>query len=542
MIFDRNRYTNPSHLYWKSLNGHHRINELYSLLQKSMARGDERLAIYAVDQIGINRCSLIKFQILIFICEYCPNIHVLNEFFNSHVSDEISLKSWVIRLCRMTKTRIVVNAFRVASFDQYKEQSSSPSFSNVKYLYPVPPNNPTASNITIDEEKTLLMNTYLIWKFICRDGIKPTIHNIVNSIQLYPKLLSNVYEYLNHRHLDVIFIFLAYTSLSFATSLEYKHLDNIGNFNYHDDVITPLPDYIYDFTVLKPIDSSVEFFLNNMVLSPSTNQLKTDQFGIAKFKSINQSLETALIEYVPTKDVPTIELARFKHTPNDLALYSTHKRRRIYKSIIYLHKLTQRQTMNQYLLADYLRNKLGFPFLDRKIIKHNGVYYMTQKNIFPIIYDEHFYKNKANQTIYKYNINSFRPTDITLYSDDSEILIKIFKMIIFHCAIGFQSIQLNSIIIHNGEVYSLNDRVMLRYSKTVFYKNVSTQTAEQFKSLLRTYQRQILKVISKFYKIITSDRLLNINQKVQILYHLKRLSNLDNWIFYDTDNENTLLL
>ena len=107
------KITPVNQIYYRSDNRIHSLNELYSLLFKSLRSGDEVHALYSIQHIPYN--YMIKKILILFLCENCPNLHVIRELYLTR-PDQIDFKTVTVRICRMVKTRIVINAFRVVSF------------------------------------------------------------------------------------------------------------------------------------------------------------------------------------------------------------------------------------------------------------------------------------------------------------------------------------------------------------------------------------------------------------------------------------------
>ena len=112
---------------------HQHINDnLYSLLSKSIQQGNEIYALYAASQFTYP--ITLKKYLLTITCENYPNLHMLLSI--SSTSQKLELYKQVIKLCRLPKSRIVVNAFRVVSFESYKPNKTV-SIDDFKFNNPI---------------------------------------------------------------------------------------------------------------------------------------------------------------------------------------------------------------------------------------------------------------------------------------------------------------------------------------------------------------------------------------------------------------------
>jgi len=530
----------------------------FSLLFKSLRSGNEKLALYAAEQI--KSVYTLKMLLIIFMCENCPMIYMIKSFIDLNISTINELKPWIIRLCRITKTRIVINAFRVVSFENYKQSPDKPlvSIQDIKTIN----DGQLLMNPSVDveQEKALIKNTYIIWQLLCQNGIKQTMNDIFTNINNYDKqiirVLRYIYKFINKRYLDVIFLYLSYVSIvSYSRSSEYLNenlkLDTIRqelNLLSSSADTVDIPDSVYDMYTPsnKRSNLSYEFYFKNLVINPSLPLTKTDKFGIQKFISIHKPLESSIVEYVKAHEIKNIYLARLqnfkKQNKVNLALFTTNKLKPRYKKLIYLISFQQKETIRQYIYCDYLKSRLGLNSLNRQIIIHDGKNYMIQNNIFPVLDDGYFQKNSQHQTVYIYPVESFIPNQINLYTSDEELLLKIMEMLIFHHIIGHSSFERYSVIIYENQVYSLTDRVQCFYQKTFFILSISTQAAEAFKRVLDQHWVKILKILKHFHKVIASDMVVNINMKMLILYHIEQLKDKNNWIFNNCNSSNTNIL
>ena len=499
MIYER-PYKYDEFMYL-STNRQHRLQDVYSLLTKSMCRNDERLALYAAKQIPYPQ--LLKKRLMSFMCEFMPNFHALCSVYMINAKNErYKLEEWVVKLCRLVKTRVVCNAYRIVSIEQAKNNSTV-SINDVKYVYqpyqythfltdseldnanteeetigeldnanteeetidesfkaPITSNDeltPDANEsinidsnvkvqyvpaITIEEEKQLINNAYTVFKLVCRDGYKKTIYSILKSISEHMlrgfkrNIIYHIFKYLNKRNLYIVFIFLALTSLRFATAIDHLGFDNIIDptiYNNIPDYIA-LPTYVFDLDAMAPINSSYEYYIDNMVMTPTSEPTKIDKFGIQKFIQISRPLNSALTYELNIKNIDAIYVARLKDI-STIALCSTHvatdSSPHKYRRIIHLIPIEHKSLMLGYVLSDYIKSKLYLPFTNRRIISYHNKYYLIEDNtILTNLDPDEFSKDYMNRTVYNSKLKSFYPDDIPHYIDDEDLMIKLFKMII----------------------------------------------------------------------------------------------------------------
>lgn len=614
-----------------------KLKVIYSLLFKSLRRGDEKMALYAADHI--TSMKKLKELLIIFMCENCPMFYMVKSFIDLNITTQEQIKAWIIRLCRIHKTRIIVNAFRVVSFEHFKPSNKSVSINDINHINLIndvsaisssittnnssthdtssndnnnsvndvsTTNNNNTSNdtsststqstnnnnsvndvsnmlssndtssaheiannnnsvndtsstheiagiinekISVDDEKRLINNTYIIWKLLCQNGIKQAMKDIFTTSD---KLFERIYKLLDKKYLDVVFLYLSFVSLSYGRSLEYITL-NLDVMTEEVKRLTPdipefipqrnFPNYVFDMYVPinKRSNTSYKFFFDNLVINPMVPLTKTDKFGIQKFISIGKPLDSSTLEYIKVPEVENIYLARFQ-TFNEqriitMSLYTTNKLKPRYKKMIYMTPFKEKETVKHYIFCDYLKSKLGLNSLNRQIIFHDDKYYMVQKNIFPVHDEGYFQKNNKRQTIYIYPVESFKPAEINQYAADEELLLKILEMLIFHHVIGHCSTERYCVVIYENQVYSLTDRIRCVYYKTFFTLSQSTQTEAAFKQIIDQHWEQILKILKRFYRVISADTVININMKMLILYHIELLKDKNNWIFSEINKQ-----
>lgn len=591
-----------------STNKTHCLQDIYSLLTKSICRGDEKLALYAATQIPYPR--LLKKRLLIFICEYMPNIHALISLFKiKPTTESYRLEEWVIKLCRSIKTRIVSNALRVVSSEE-REPDESITLNDIQWLYndyeyksflsstddfqdveeedvndinedeqlliniiddegdeptndePVfddniePTNNePTVDEslsvrfvpvITIEEEKCLIKNAFIVYQLLCRDGVTKTVKPLLKLLADHipsvfsKKYINYIYITIGKRYLDMILILLSLSSLKFATSIDHlfasdeKQLLTASMYSTIPEYIQ-LPNYAFDLTSRMPINTSYKYFFDNLVMNPTSTPMKTDKFGIQKFISISEPIESSIQEYVKIKDVPNIYIARISKY---FALYSTHSdaSKRKYKYIIYLTPFHLRQTMKSCILADYIKSRLSLKYVNRRIIKHTGQYYIIQDNIFNVE-PSALRKNMLGQTTFLHNIESFYPYNIERYLDNTELIQNILKFIIYLRMIGCNEIKPNMMIIHNNNIYSFYDCVRLAFTKTVFHSSTTKRIDIIFKRVISQYWSLITSTIKQYYKIISTDKVIGINARIMMLQSLTEMLDKSNWVFCDESQQ-----
>ena len=534
LIHTTRKLTPANQMKYRSKNGFHSLNEIYSLLFKSLRSGDEIHALYSVHQIPYK--YLTKKILIIFLCENCPNIYVIRELYMTN-PDMIDFDIWAVRICRMVKTRIVINAFRIVSFGEYKENDYS---INSLIILPTPP--PTANDdatiISLQQEKTLVKNAFIIWSLLSKNGLDTTMNEIMRLYYTIvpssnPKgLLYKLYAYLDERYLDIIFIFLALISIpSYSLNLTQPRVNADIDPNLKiPEYIDHLPDYIYDlYSTSKKSNHAISYYFNNMKLPPSTRMTMTDKYGVKKFIQVNEPLETSINEYIKCKDFKVIKIARFDNERYSLA--STHSTRIKYKYIITMQPIQKKAHARNFIFSEALKQDLGLQTLKRHIISHNLKYYIIQNNFLPITDTEDFAKNAKGQIFYTHSISTIYPEHIEFHTDDESFIIKFFTVLMYRKIIGFPIYNKYSLVLLNGEIYMLDDNLNKFYSKTITYPVLSTQTEVIMKQQLSIYWNTIHKTLKRWYKIISGNKYIPINRRIRILYEIKQLQDINNWKF-----------
>ena len=533
LVHTTRKITPLNQMYYRSDNHIHSLNELYSLLFKSLRSGDEMHALYSIQHIPYN--NLIKKILILFLCENCPNLYVIRELYITR-PDQIDFKTTVIRICRMVKTRIVINAFRVVSFDEYKENNYS---INSIYIINCTPEEQQIepTTIPISQEKALVKNGYVIWSLLCKHGVKQTMDEIlhlyhsISPIDAKP-LLYKLYKYLDKRYLDIIFVFLAFISIpGFSLNRQQQRVPaDISSDLVVPSVIKPLPEYIYDlFSASKKANRRISYYFDNMKLSPTTKPTMTDKYGIMKFIQINEPLESSINELIKCKTIENIHIARFANERYSLA--STHATHIKYKYIITRRQIQTKAEAQHYIFSEALKQDLGLRTLNRHIISHKSKYYIIQNNFLPVDDPDNFIKNDKRQTMYTHAIDSIYPEHMEFYVDDAPLVIKLLTCIMYRKIIGYPIYRKYSMIIYNGEIYMLDDNLNKFYSKTITCPTLSTQLEVVMKQQVTIHWKVIHKTLKRWFKIISSNKFININQRVRMLHEITRLQDFKNWKF-----------
>lgn len=610
MIYSRNYNDKVSNYFSK--NRQHQFDGLFSLLSKSIQQGNEYYALYAAIQISY--ISILKKQLLIIICENYPNIEFIHSVLGAKTIDKIY--EYIIILCRLPKTRIVINALRIVSIESFKPSylKEDISFENIKFLHPlnnhtylfttndsinsinsinnntdsineissndnVINNNDSNNNdddnidslvkeilitnqltytplftgkqttdniynlISKEDEKVLIQNAFTIYKIICKYGISSTMKNIYASASKfnkeYGRILNSLYKYIDKRYLHVIFVYLALTSLTFSTSMDHHHIlsSNIDLNIYMKSIpdYVEIPNIVFDLTTNTPSYPEYKYYFDNLCLNPSINRTLIDKFGESKFVQLSKPLDQSITEYIPTKEIKNIKLARLAEATEhaNFALCSINKHHLKYKYIIDINPIKNRTKARNVLIADYIKTKLNLKSLNKRIILHNEKYYIIQDKYQSIIDESLIRKNRLNQTIYNEIDHTFSLSMFNRYEDDEIMTLKILKYILYFRMIGFTSIRKFSLIIYENEIYSLNDSADLIYPKTFFIPQCNKESCDYALSMVKRYWKKIKSYIRQFYKIISVDNVIPINTRLILLYQLSQLTKQSNWIFYD---------
>ena len=596
-----------------STNRMHRLQDVYSLLTKSMCRNDERMALYAAQQIPYPK--LLKKQLMIFVCEFVPNFHALCMIYNINAKKErYKLEEWVVKLCRLIKTRIVCNAFRVVSIEPANPDPKV-SINDVKFLYQPYQNEHFLTDseldneinslpeqvqndaedaslkseieeeeideafkseitdnkepesidelvktivdvkyvpaVTLEEEKLLINNAYTIFKLVCRDGYKKTIKSIIASIDEHMLrgfkrgTAYQIYRYINKRSLDIIFIYLSLTSLKLATSIDHLGFNNVINPSIYNNIpeFIQLPDYVFDADAMAPMNASYKYYIDNLIMTPTTEPTKTDKFGIQKFIQISQPLNITATQNINIKNINEIYIARIEGV-TAIALCSTHKSTsssgRKYKHIIHMRPVREKSLMLKYVIADYIKSKLLLPFTNRRIYHYHDKYYIVEDTMFKDLDPDKFSKDFMNRTVYSTSVKSFFISDISHYIDEEDLMIKLFKMIIYYRMIGCHRLSQLSIAIINGNVYSFTDAVWLEYPNTIFTPTCNKRVEKIWKQAIDRYWNRISSSIKRYIKVIESDKVVSITCRIIFIHELLKLLDKNNWKFFDPNGVRTI--
>ena len=254
-----------------------------------------------------------------------------------------------------------------------------------------------------------------------------------------------------------------------------------------------------------------------------------------KFIQLSSPIDVSIAEYIPTKEIPNIKLARIQqgNTHYLYALCSLHTSHIKYNHIIYLKPFTNRSYAKNLLIADYVKSRLSLHSLNRRIIIHNSKYYLMQDAYEKVIDSSLLTKNALNQTVYKQPSKSFYLEHIVKYQDNEPMLIKLLQYFIYLRMIGCCFIHEYTIIIHNEGIYGLDDSANLKYPSIFLFPMPTRETDNIYQTIITRFWRKIRSIIKRYYKIISNDKVLPINTRIIMLYQLKQLRDRSTWKFYD---------
>lgn len=551
-----------------SKNRKHRFDVLFSLLFKSLRANDEYHALYAYSQIRYP--NVLKYILIIYCCENCPIIDLVAEIYITPLEREDAFRDFIIKLCRMTKTRTHVNALRIATSEYYKEHITNDKTNKMfeTYLLHKPSKRITINDLVIEQTdnfKTLIINAHIMFQLYSENGIKQTNKDVFQFISTHMTkfqsyTLSNVFKYIDNHYLDIVLLLLSFTSLA-TYNQQYEQITTPNPPSIDIPELIPLnkfPVHVFDMTlsqitlmITKHLSQNTyEYYLQNIesTTKPILRQKQIDTLAVSKFITIKEPIEKAIIEHVPKCEViKNIKLARMNTPDSVFSLASTHQKHIKYKYIIRTVAIRNKQLMRDYVLADALKQYLNLPHLHRHIIQHDGKYYLFQDNIYVFAQtldmdelnaneSEYFARDvRTKRTIFTFKINCFYPNEACLYTDNDELTLKIFKLILFQRMIGTSTHNRKyNIVIYNDEVYSFIDRYESKYySNTMFGGSITTQADVSMKLILNKHWKDLQKTIDKWSKQIAMCPFINANCRIRMIYELHRFKDKNNWVFVD---------
>lgn len=474
-------------------------SEIHNLIS-SMQMGLIDNALFMATKLS---AIMLKRYLIIFCCENLPNIHLIRQLLVTSTKTN-ELLPWIIRICKSTKTRIVTNTLRIACL----HDEHPPEKFIVRY------NDTTKQTIIIDEpfnfqidkqDQIRLYNNARVIVNLLRNS---DIYVVLNSFTTYIDkwVIDTLDRITHHRFLDVVLLFLSTISIKFAVNTEY---------------LIPVE--------IPPINDIQTIIINenNNELHPSLNKTYLDTKGEELFSENDTPIEQLITLNINCLEIPTQHIISFIKSPLAFCYKKASHQQHHLTNIIFKEPFTQRIDVRDYLLADYLRAKLGLPSLSRAVCKFNNQYHIIENNPNTSTIDE----TKIEHETYYGTINAYKIEEIHLIIEDENLLLKLFKHLLFLQIIGVKNYSSTLFIHTNNEFYSLMDSIDYNHWSFVFKLPISPAYGNIYKSKLNKLFHKLKPTFKKWYKTIKTDQLLLPNMKIYLISELIRLMNFNEWRF-----------
>ena len=415
----------------------------------------------------------------------------------------VELSKWIYKICPSTKTKIVVNALRTACLtDTNPPKEYLVRYNDVTKQTLIFENEPVIKSNIIDKADQIRLFTNA--RVIVNELKKSDIYIVLNSFSKYIEqwVINALDDITQHRYLDIVLLFLSVISIKYAVSVEYNKLETLVNSNNENSNKNKQPL----ITSKTYLDIKGEELFNNDNNNTSLEQLIVTHINCIELTPMKNSNDTNVVSFITSPFV----FVSMKHRFDKIMFKSSFK---------------QRIEARDYLMADYLRTKLGLPSLNRIVCKYNNEYHIIENNIIQI--DE----TKIEHNTYYGSAYVYKLSDIHIIKDNEHKLLNLFKHLLFLQIIGVKEFKPTLIINIDDKFYSLHDSIDYTHWLYAFKSPISSIYNDIYKSALHGVFRKLKPTFKKWYKVIKTDQMLLVNMKIYLLSELIRLMDFHEWKF-----------
>lgn len=500
----------------KSYSGYYGFDEVYSCLQKSLMRGEMRMALEMAKEFKKYPYALKK-RLLKICCEDCPNVYLIQDIYNTDCENFISMMNFIPAICLHVKCHEAYLGFRVACEEK-----------------------PNTQPIT-HEDKDLLTVLTKCFTYLCENNGEGG--GIVDLFQMFiPDVkLKRIYNFMSQ---DITFLYMlcAWKCVPYITNKNYDRptVASIYGNRFSMSVYErhELPPYIYDFHVMSSPkkNKTPEFYFRNIVLIPRKEKTELEKKGEDLYCSSERRVTSFIKPIINCRriehDVPVIQARPIEYNGSPRIFFCDLDRDGSY-SYLLKGPINNKKKMRPLLISDYIKKKLELTPVYYDIVQYKGDYYLLYNNMIDIEEDKVAEVKTKLETsmIYKGDLYKFQTSTLEKY--DETTLIELLKILLFRKVIGTYDTTGKNIIFYDNVLTSIEDPLALKDMPYMFSLPIDPTHTKILTKVLKKNFKKIKELITSFVSFINEDKLLKLYEKTFMLHQLMTLSNPDNWKFSD---------
>ena len=479
---------------------------IYSCLQKSLRRGDMKLALEMAYEFGDEYANALRTRLIQNCSEDCPDLLLIDHIYNSPKTLK-DMIAFIPAICRHMKCRDGMYALRLAvempwCFDVptvvNKSVNVDDGHKHKKRKHKSASNARSGSNNTSMSTPTLLVNgapptlqhlCCIAWRHICEHK---ELEFISYFQPLYPTIkLKQIYKAIGS-HLTFLTMLCVYATTEYMHE-SYTEDPNLFDEHYQFTNDLKLPNYVYDKHVgSSPANQKTyAFFISNCVIAPRQPETDIERRGKELYIQTNKGVGSSIR---PVIDCTVIDPSTVKLIQTQL-ITSKFKPRVWYMSVdggrtytsILKGPFKSKSEIDVLLVSDKLKNEFlsPTPRYTSEIVSISNACYFKQNCLIHINADETTTtssKLESEVTIYNGNHYFFDHSDMELMSDDEQI--ELLLTLAFRKVIGTNDTCCRNLIRINGHIYTIDDPALYTTTPLMFKAAVPKKYLSIYKSAL----------------------------------------------------------
>lgn len=504
--------------------GRYTFDVIYSCLQKSLRRGDIVLSLEMAYEFEPDYVNALKSRLIQNCTEDCPDLMLINDIYNCP-KDMETLISFIPVICNHMKCRDGQYGLRIVCDRDWNRNIPKVVTKNDKPMLYIR-----------NKPATLLELLSIEWFHIC----SKTEEDFISYFQpLYPDInLKSIYTACN-KPITFLSMLCVYTTIEYIHEA-YTIPTGVYNPSYVFDTTLELPSYVYDKHVHNSPASqrTYDFFIDNCIIKPRMPPSDIEITGCDVYKRTNkgvgESIRPVMRCETITKDSIRLiqtQLVTSKHKPR--VFYCSTNDGYTYDTIIKGPFKLERD-ISALLLSDRLKNELIIPTVKytSKSINIDNQIYFSQNCFIPIeTTSTTIASSKLESGVCIYNGPKYFYDHgyVTSLGWDGEL--QLLKVLLFRKIIGTNDTCCRNIIYVDGNVYSIDDPVLLQTTAMMFKTNVPAVYKDDYDKLVTTHWDEIVSILTDWHSKISELDYLDAKQVRFMKDMCMYMADDVNWIF-----------
>ena len=491
--------------------GRFTFDVIYSCLQKSLRRGDDKLAI----EMGYEFAeypNALKKRLIQNCTEDCPDLDLIREIYETK-PELRSLMPYIPVICRHTKTRDGIYGMRIASEMDYVME---------------PP------DLEKDDLMTMMRKCYT---YVCRGAELEFIdcfQKKFNSVKL-----KYVYNFIG-KHITFLYMLCVWNCLKWMHEDYY-----VGHFEFDEnkkwDMNLKLPEYVYDkHTREAPKEHrTYKFFISNCVLYPRHDEKESEieKEGKRIYLESNRGVMSNVHPIIEGCEI--IDGKKVKMLQTQLVTAS-YKPRVFYCSIdegkrydyILKGPFASKDEMDPQLLSDEIKNELlTNPVYDSRIVSVDKMIYIMSLNLVPINpLETKKVSSKIEDDVYIHCGEKFlfawNQLDKLSEGEERQLL----EALAYRKIVGTNDTCPRNIIHYKDKIYTIDDPVLLTETPYLFKVQMGEKTKFKLEKMIERNFKWIKETLKKWDNIVYYSDVIPDEVKVFMRLRIVELMDKQNWV------------